>query len=381
MSRPGASPEDRYTEEQHQRLLEDPCEINPSEVFWIAHQPFLESCGYQLRPRYRPGWVKSWTRNPGFFVEEAVSPSMPSFKVMDATRKSDGRIVVLKRLKLYADQMELNISRYLSQQEFLSDERNHCAPLLDVLYPERSQDMFLVFPLLRYFDDPTMQSRDDVTEFIRQTLEGLVFMHEKGVAHRDCARFNTMMDPKDLYPKGYHPQRNFLTVDATTFAHERPRHKVRFPKYYFIDFGLSVRFRNGEPPIAWGTAGQDKSAPEFQPKEGSTEPAPYNAYLLDIYILGNLYKKELLANYQDLSFLTPLVDRMTAKNPSDRPSAAEALELLRSCQRRLLPLALYRPIFPVYQNPFTEIAREVWFWGQRATTIRQGTFEPLLRRH
>lgn len=30
------------------------------EHFWVDHQPFLLSRGYQLRPRYDPGWIPSW---------------------------------------------------------------------------------------------------------------------------------------------------------------------------------------------------------------------------------------------------------------------------------------------------------------------------------
>ncbi|KDQ07575.1 hypothetical protein BOTBODRAFT_38661 [Botryobasidium botryosum FD-172 SS1] len=365
------TPEDTFTEE-HRRLADaDPFELNPSEVFWVAHQPFLESRGYQLRPRYRPGWVKSWKRTPGFNVEDAISPVMPAFRVMDATRMSDGRVVILKRIKKALYETEIEISHYLSQEAFLSDPRNHCAPLLDILYPEASEIAFLVLPLLRHFKNPKMQSRQDAVDFVGQTLEGLVFMHEKGVAHRDCALYNIMMDPKDLYPEGYHPQRDFLTLDATRYAPVRRRHQVPFPRYYFIDFGISVRFRDGEPPIASGTDGQDRTVPELQPKQDPTEPVEYNAFLLDVYILGNLYKNELLMKYRGLAFLVPLIDRMTAKVPAQRPSAAEALELLQACRKRLLPLGIYRPIIPVKDGIAIRVAREAWYWGQRVTTIRR----------
>ena len=30
------------------------------EIWWRDRCHFLESCGYQLRPRFRPGWVSSW---------------------------------------------------------------------------------------------------------------------------------------------------------------------------------------------------------------------------------------------------------------------------------------------------------------------------------
>lgn len=35
-------------------------ELAPTEGFWKDQQPWLESKGYLLRPRYRQGWTPSW---------------------------------------------------------------------------------------------------------------------------------------------------------------------------------------------------------------------------------------------------------------------------------------------------------------------------------
>jgi hypothetical protein len=34
--------------------------LTPEEEVWVRKQPFLQSHGYKLRPRYQPGWVPSW---------------------------------------------------------------------------------------------------------------------------------------------------------------------------------------------------------------------------------------------------------------------------------------------------------------------------------
>lgn len=34
------------------------------EIAWRDRQPYLESRGYMLRPRYRPGWQPSWKLDP-----------------------------------------------------------------------------------------------------------------------------------------------------------------------------------------------------------------------------------------------------------------------------------------------------------------------------
>lgn len=69
-----------WTEEHAQRLVEDPFELKQDEIFWIARQPYFESVGYQLRPRYRPGWVKSWTSFPDLDDEDSF-PSTVGFDI------------------------------------------------------------------------------------------------------------------------------------------------------------------------------------------------------------------------------------------------------------------------------------------------------------
>lgn len=65
-----------WTEEHIKRHADDPFEISRGEIFWVTHQPFLESQGYRLRPRYQPNWVKSWTSTPGQRVEDAIIPDV-----------------------------------------------------------------------------------------------------------------------------------------------------------------------------------------------------------------------------------------------------------------------------------------------------------------
>lgn len=44
-------------------------DLGPAEEEWRDRQPFLESHGYMLRPRYHANWSPSWTgtnRDPTF---------------------------------------------------------------------------------------------------------------------------------------------------------------------------------------------------------------------------------------------------------------------------------------------------------------------------
>lgn len=37
-----------------------PVDLRETETFWRDHQPWLQSKGYMLRPRYMPDWKPSW---------------------------------------------------------------------------------------------------------------------------------------------------------------------------------------------------------------------------------------------------------------------------------------------------------------------------------
>jgi len=60
---------------------------------------------------------------------------------------------------------------------------NHAVPLLDLIVGNDEYD-FIVMPVLRFFNDPPFVFVEEVLDFIQQTLEGLVFLHQAGVAHR-----------------------------------------------------------------------------------------------------------------------------------------------------------------------------------------------------
>ncbi|KAL4243618.1 hypothetical protein ABKN59_011686 [Abortiporus biennis] len=44
----------------------------------------------------------------------------------------------------------------------------------------------MILPLLRTFNNPSFQTAGEALEFFRQVFEGLDFMHQCHVAHRDC---------------------------------------------------------------------------------------------------------------------------------------------------------------------------------------------------
>ncbi|KAL6303435.1 hypothetical protein BKA93DRAFT_788470 [Sparassis latifolia] len=299
----------------------------PIEIFWRDRQVYLEQHGYLLRPRFRPGWSPSWlgTDIAPNFCEDSIC--MLARHVMDAVKEDGGELVSLKSVE--RDGNEVRIAQYLFKSDARSDPLNHCVPVVDVLQdPLDPKLSILIMLYLRPFNDPEFGTIGEAVEFMRQTLEGLCYLHSRGVAHRDCATANIMMDARSLYPQGHHPVRIETSRDGTRTLSplSRSDHPVR---YYYIDFGISSYIEKGTSPYVLGRRGRDKELPEL------SSEVPYNAFKADLFILGNLYKKEFLQTYLDLEFLQPLVQVMTAHQPDQRPTAEGAFSIFEAIRHAL----------------------------------------------
>ena len=55
-------------------------------------------------------------------------------------------------------------------------------------------------------------------------------------------------------------------------------------KYYFVDFGISTKVEPGESPLVLGRAGLDQEVPEL------SDEVPYDAFKVDVFIIGNTFK-------------------------------------------------------------------------------------------
>ena len=89
---------------------------------------------------------------------------------MDATRISDGRPVMLKRLVREEGPFELDINRRFSTEPLYSNPKNHCVHLLDVI--ELANDPpIMVHPLLRPFDNPPLQTFGEFVTFFAQICQ------------------------------------------------------------------------------------------------------------------------------------------------------------------------------------------------------------------
>ena len=89
---------------------------------------------------------------------------------MDATRISDGKLVLLKQVK--SSSQELVIASLLSSEESRKDPRNHCVPILDIIVDTEDPSIsYMVMPFLRHVDDPPFDTVGSVLECMEQLLE------------------------------------------------------------------------------------------------------------------------------------------------------------------------------------------------------------------
>ncbi|KAI0765720.1 hypothetical protein BD413DRAFT_165389 [Trametes elegans] len=326
-------------------------DLLPSEAEWRERREYLQQRGYQLRKRYSKQWKPSWTGTnlSPHFCEDSIM--LGKFNVIDATRILDNARVAIKVFPNHSQ--ELSIARYLTS---VHGADNHCVSALDDFPdPLDSQKSLMVMPYLRPFNNPEFQAVGDVVDFVHQMLrvrgEGLSFLHQHRIAHRDIAPPNVMMDATPLFPEGHHPVRMHRALDGIHDPVQLPRidHPVQ---YFYIDFGLSVHFAEGASPYVIGAVGRDKEVPELSPC------TPYNAFKADIYALGNLFDKEFKQRYSNADFLRPLVELMKKRDPGVRPPADELVRMFAQIRALIAEPALRSRLIPASEAPHERLIND-----------------------
>lgn len=312
--------------------------LNINERRWVAYYSYLKEKGYELRPRFQPGWVRSWKGTKIFPDDCEDSWSRVSKLTLDAVRLSDGQQVMIKKL-LPASTVpggnghnELDIVQFLSSEPLVSDPRNHSMPYIDSFpIPDVQDGLFLVTPLFVAWNNPELGTIGEVIEFIRQILEGISFLHDNRVAHRDCTPPNIMMDWRPLINEPFHPIRNACSLDGKRLLEigNRTNNPVR---YYFIDFGLSTRFSPEQnPTLVTGSDGREQGVPELSDK------VPYDPFKVDIFILGAFIDRDIVQRFHGLEYLRPLLSHMKNQDPTKRATAAEAVRTYADIVTRFPP--------------------------------------------
>ncbi|KAI5827253.1 hypothetical protein K523DRAFT_247284 [Schizophyllum commune Tattone D] len=355
------------------------------EEWWIRHEPWLKSRGYVLRPRFRPGWKPSWhtAKNPHALwgAEDRIHIGYPF--LLDATRTSDGAVVMFKRVDKTRHPKEVELTTMLSSPPFTSDPRNHCVPVYEVLQdPEDDKYQLMVLPLLRRYSDPRFDTVGEAVICFRQIIQCLQFLHENQITHRDFHRLNIMMDASPLFAVPFHPIRQTVRRDFKGPAEASYTRTERPVKYYIIDFGLSIRYESVDPPPSEvPVLGGDKSVPEFKGDDPSKRygglSKPYNPFPTDVYCLGNWIREDFLDKTGEVirskklgfEFLRPLVDDMTQADPSARPNMDQVAERFESIVSSLSTSKLRSRVAKANDHPLYNMYWATKHWVRRVKLV------------
>jgi hypothetical protein len=102
---------------------------------------------------------------------------------MDATRRCDGKHVMLKKVLPEEGPYELRITQFFSSPELARDPRNHCVPFLDLIEIPNTNQKLMVIPFLRPFNSPRFQTFGEFVAFFTQMCE---------VGHLKCRRRHSL---------------------------------------------------------------------------------------------------------------------------------------------------------------------------------------------
>ena len=106
-----------------------------------------------------------------------------------------------------------------------------------------------------------------------------------------------MMDGNPLYPGGFHPVHKSCTRDGSGVVWPMSRSCFHI-QYYYIDFSLSVYIPpDVHPKLVVGIFGRDQDPPEL------SDDVPYDPFKLDVFILGNVFRK----SFYEVLHLSPLL--------------------------------------------------------------------------
>ncbi|CUA70524.1 hypothetical protein RSOLAG22IIIB_08940 [Rhizoctonia solani] len=347
------------------KIHSKPDQRSEAEERWATFQPYLFSKGYRLRPRYQPHWVPSWknTNAKASDCEDSVD-RMP-LRVMDAIRIGDGESVIIKLVVPSEDEEGLEecaILQHFSSPPLRDHPSNHVVRCLDSFpIPDTDSGYFIVMPLLSNYGDIPFYNIAEVHEMLEQLFEGLLYIHENHIAHRDIASANIMMDSRPLYTESFHPFLQTHSPDTKRLVYPRYRRAEKKIRYYYIDLGYAKWFR--DPNVVQLVVGVNAREPAPEQADGD----PYDPFIADIYQLGAVLRRDLIPKFDFLAALLPLAQEMTRDNPAERPTLLAAQAHMNTVFLGI-PGWRYRwPIVPKYAD-FWE--RWGYFWAGLATEVR-----------
>ncbi|KAF8509665.1 kinase-like domain-containing protein, partial [Hysterangium stoloniferum] len=245
------------------------------------------------------------------------------------------RRLIIKAISPYQNASEIDIITYLNFPRLRSSPHNHTIPLIEQF--RLGGWHFMVMPLWNMTFAPYLVWQvDDYFRRSIQCLEGLDFMHDHGIAHRNICIRNIVYNQdgtQETAPLGCRLQPIIS------------KWKVQLA---YIDFGISRKFLASSDPTSWvvceSTEPNPFTAPEVvKAMQGEIE---YRALPADVYSLGRVWQYAINDHSRERTYALEmlqqkapqymdLINAMLHEDPEERPTAKEALLTLKHIRRKL----------------------------------------------
>ena len=123
---------------------------------------------------------------------------------------------------------------------------------------------------------------------------------------------NILLDADAMYPEGFHPVEMDMVADFSHSAKHISRTDVGAKaKYYYAHFDISVYIQEHvDQKLVTGFLGRDQDPPELH------ESTSYDPFKLDIFIIGNMFEKELRKVITPLSVVSSRNSQISRNTPT-----------------------------------------------------------------
>ncbi|TFK19445.1 hypothetical protein FA15DRAFT_689498 [Coprinopsis marcescibilis] len=312
------------------QLMDD---ANNTERLWMFLADFFASRGYFLYQR-TPNSFKTFPTTKEaegedqypfgrrFYFDSRIDACFDTiFGVRNwAARDRLGREVIIRMASASdSSPSELEIFRRLNSPHARADPRNHTLPVLDFIVYDG-----LTFVVLPRWGLPLAEwhfgTVEQVLHFVKSMFEGIAFLHENRIAHRDILEQNMVANTvvNSL---------NCSWIDVNKL------YEVAVVRYGFIDFGASAIF-----PLDTDIESEKVLIPRFMAAGVAyigLQDGISNPFKDDILSLANILER-LSRHIEGLvPEIGPFFDFILRENRANPPPASLILERLRQIQAGL----------------------------------------------